>query len=243
MNNNKSEIVRVLNQKGIDEFRKYINELRKGNVSYSSPDLNNAEFSNEFVPNVKIEHKNFESRYEMAEYLHKKFHSEDTRNNISNKSGLWTWLAYYWFDIICPLNNGIRKIKEDVRYIHENSDDYRHFHRHLISVNYHIYNIHAEKSILLLYSPCYEHNDFIEQFASREFIISSRGLMDGAYDIYWDKTQKKPKKGSTSHNTICNIRRFISFIQQIELTYDIYNMEKNDILRLLPKEFLMENKK
>lgn len=229
---------RIMLPEGEDKFREYIQTLRQ-NPSISRPDLNTEPFSREFSPQIEIdETKRFNTKMELARYVDKCLSNAGIRReNILGENGLWTWLAYIWFDQLAPArNNGLRDIKEEAKYIC--SSDYRDYYRHFIAGPYSIYSLHGERnSWIFLYSPVCEHNDFIEQFASRQFIISHRNIVETITKLYLDTRTNKPKRGAQSRNRKGNIRRFVSVIQQFELTYDIYSMSPEQILNLLPAEF------
>jgi len=232
--------LRVMLPEGEQKFREYIHNL-KTEPSTPRPDLNNKPFSEEFSPVVSIdEGKQFNSKMELAKYLQNCFAGAGLkRENVLPRNGLWTWLAYVWFDQLAPITNPAtdeRDIKEDAKYIC--SSDYRDYYRHLVSGPYSIYSLHdADNSNIFLYSPVNEHNDFIEQFASRQFIISHKNIVEAIHRLYFDSQRGQPKRGAQTRRKPGNIRRFVSVIQQFELTYDIYTMSAESILNLLPPEF------
>lgn len=90
--------VRVLNEEGIKEFIKFIEEAKK-NVESNKPDLNTNEFSMEFTPSIEIEeNKAFDTRLEMAKYLYEKFGNAGIKRNQiigeENKGYGLGWLIY-----------------------------------------------------------------------------------------------------------------------------------------------------
>lgn len=229
--------LRIMTQEGENEFRQYIHSLRQNPLA-PRPDLKREPFSSDFSPQILIDERvKLDSKLELGSYLNDCFNTaEIKRDEVLEKNGLWTWLAYIWFDQLAPEKNGNRIIKEDAKYIC--SSDYRDYYRHLIACPYMIYSLHGrENSRIFLYSSVYEHNDFIEQFASRQFIISYPNIVEAIKILYLDPTTKTPKKGAQSRNRKGNIRRFVKIIQQLELTYDIYRMSSDQILNLLPDEF------
>ena len=192
----------------------------------------------EFQPGVDInETRVFPTRMELGRYLSESFTKAGiNRADVIGKRELWTWIAYLWFDQLCPVLNKVRNVRETARYIC--TSDYRNYYRHYIAASYDIYSLHGNKnSRLFLYSPLHVHNDFIEQIASRQYIISNRSLVDVAHRLYWDAHSNSPKRGSQSRNKPGNHRRFVRMVGQLELTYDIYSMTPDEILNLLPEEF------
>ena len=229
--------LRIFSEQGIKKFQEYIQEL-KDNSQTSRLDLNVEPHSIEFQPGVDIgETRVFPTRMELGRYLSESFTKAGiNRADVIGKRELWTWIAYLWFDQLCPVLNKVRNVRETARYIC--TSDYRNYYRHYIAASYDIYSLHGNKnSRLFLYSPLYVHNDFIEQIASRQYIISNRSLVDVAHRLYWDAHSNSPKRGSQTRNKPGNHRRFVRMVGQLELTYDIYSMTPDEILNLLPEEF------
>lgn len=228
---------RVFSEQGIEKFREYIQNL-KTNQQVARPNLNCEPYSLEFQLPVEIdETKIFNSRMEIGRYLKECFEKSGvSRADVIGNRGMWTWLAYLWFDQLCPVMSGRRNVRETARYIC--SSDYTDYYRHYVAASYDIYSLHGEQnSRLFLYNEVYQHNDFIEQIASKQEIISSRPLIDVLHRLYWDAGSNRPKRGAQSKNKPGNIRRYKKIAGQLELTYDIYNMRADEILRLLPPEF------
>jgi hypothetical protein len=230
--------LRHFTEKGVEEFKNYIQQVRQ-NPNAQRPDLNNPPYSEEFIPRVEVDElPGFRTRLEIAEYLDSRFRNvRVSSEQIIGEHGIWTWLAYLWFDLLCSLSpNGTRSVREDARYIC--SRDYTDYYRHYIAAAYDIYTIHgSENSRLFLCCPVNVHNDFVEQLSARQFIISHRNIIKVAHDLYWDRNNNLPRRGAQSRNRPGNLRRFIKFIQQIELTYNVFYMDAAEILQLLPSEF------
>lgn len=200
--------------------------------------MNIEPYSYEFHPQVMIdETRIFSTKMEMGEYLIQCFERAGVgRSSVIGNYGLWTWLAYLWFEQLSPVMNGARKLRETAKYIC--SSHYTDYYRHFIAAPYYIYALNGEEnSRLFLYNPVYEHNDFIEQLASRQNIISHRNLVDVAHRLYWDASSNCPRRGAQTRNRVGNHRRLVKIFAQLELTYDIYSMEAEEILNLLPEEF------
>ncbi len=228
--------LRVLKPKGIEEFEKFINEVRK-NKNTSTPDLNTNEFSSEFTPPIEIEEKKtFETRLETAKYLYEKFEKAGIKRNQiigEENKGLWTWLAYIWFEQIT--NNRENISDENERYI-ASSQGLRYY-KHLIAGSYYLFSLLGEEdSKLFLYSPSYKILDTVDHMGCYGYIIRYPNIVKTAKLLYWDEQENKPKTGASSDKPGC-IRRFTTVINQLELTYNIYTMTPEEIISLLPEEF------
>jgi hypothetical protein len=74
--------------------------------------------------------------------------------------------------------------------------------------------------------------------ASRQTLITNKGILEAARQLYFDQLAGQPKKGAAvEKNSPGTLIRFIAVIQQLDLTYDLYSMSGNQILALLPPEF------
>jgi len=230
--------IRVLSKQGKEKFINYIQAVKNG--SSESPPISQMAYtpwSFEFTPEIKVEDKKFSTRTEMGQYLVELFEAANIdRKNIVNNLGLWSWLALFWFDILCPpASDGLRKVRENARYIY--SLDWRDYYRHLVASSWMICDLHREYSRLFLECPVYIHNDFVEQVASRQDIISNKPLVEVIDRLYWNKKTNSPKKNSSNRHVPGNVRRLIAVVYQFELTYDLRRMTSSEILNLLDKEF------
>jgi hypothetical protein len=221
--------------KGEEKFREYIHNL-KANPLCQRPDLNSEPFSKEFSLVISIdETRQFNSKLELAEYLQNCFEGAGLkREDVIPLNGLWTWLAYIWFE---QLTNQRRNIlKREEHYICTTPSNFRRYYIHLVAPLYVIYSLHnLPFSLLFLYNPPWEINDFTERVAANQFLISHENIVEAIYKLYFDPQRGQPKRGAQSRPG--NIKRFVKVIRQFELTYDIYTMSADSILNLLPPEF------
>lgn len=229
--------LKVFTDEGINAFRDFLVEL-KNNPALVRPDLSENKYSENFQPEILVdENIIFSSRMEMAEYLSQLFMNAGVKSkDVITNDKLWTWLTYLWFVQICPKEGNTRKIRELIRYIC--STDWRKYYRHYVASSFRIYNVLGkENSLLFLNRPVDDHGDYNEQLASRQDIISNPNLIKVAHNLYWDFKDNRPKRGGSDRKKPGNLRRLIKFFGQIELTYDIFSMKAEQIIKTLPKEF------
>ena len=96
---------------------------------------------------------------------------------------------------------------------------------------------YGEKSFFLLSKKPSERGELIEQLAARQYFISCGGIIEAANTLYNDPDRKTFKRGSTSSKRKGNIRRFINYLQQLDLTYDLYSLQGESIVEMLPREY------
>jgi hypothetical protein len=231
--------LRKFSDEGIEQFRRYLADLREGATSPPPFDLLLDPAASEPVnEQIQIANRKFATRLEMAQYLDEALADIET-DGIETDVYLWSWLSLFFFDQVCPADKkGNRKPGRDYRHILE--PGYRYGHNHLIAGAYLVYSVYGlkdELSGLLLYTPPFIESGFHHQLAARQSIITNRGLMEAANLLYFSKRDIKPKSGAISKNKAGTVYRFIDVIQQLDLNYDLYSMTGEEVLQLLPAEF------
>jgi len=228
------------NREGIKEFQFQLQKMREGAVIKSPlgiiEDKNFVE-SVENGPEIII--KLFDSRHDMVAYLNPLL-VESSINDDMNDAGLWAWLSAVFIDSVCPSDdNGKRKPKHDYRHIP--TSDYRHFYRHLIRGPVRIYRLfdrNLEESEIVLYQHPSVPGDFVEQLGARQERITNPAIIAAANHLYYDRNTKKHKRGAAANwKKPGTLRRYLDLLDQLDLTYDLYSMNEDEILKILPSEF------
>lgn len=243
-----TDAVRVFTDSGIEKFREYLASLRSGNPS-TVPGwlLTDAGTSEPFDPPMSIScvpaRKPFTDRYEFGVYLKDRFSSSSVAS-ISMDYRLWSWLALYYFEELCPADSaGNRTVLADEAYILDRKFKFEEYYRHLVRTPWLAVCQHGDRSRVLLIpastpgsSPLSRRGEIIEQLAARQKILGNPAIVAGAYRMYFDETKGRPKRGSGGSGP-GSPRRLALLVQQLELTYDLAACSPNDVVGLLPKEF------
>jgi hypothetical protein len=226
--------LRVLNARGIEELRGFLQQIRGGAEFRANPAiLYLDEYTTRLPRTVDIEPRTFASKFAAAEYLAGVL--ADVPASAA-EVGLWSWLALFYFDQLSPLDaSGRRRPREDYHYIPSNSGWQRD--RHLLAGPYKLYQQHGANARLLLYPPVHEHGAFVYDLGFRRDLITNKGLIEAIDLLYWDAKRGRPKRGATTASRPGNLRRLITVVQQLDFNYDLYGMRAEEILRLLPPEF------
>jgi len=230
--------IRVLTDRGIELFTDYIMEVKETPDKAPPVDkLAHKPWSVEFTPHIEVAGLSVTTRMELGKYLADLFQANAVhRKDVLNNPGMWSWLALLWFDYLCPVESDeSRRVLEPSKYIC--SSHYTDYYRHLVAASYDLYYLHGANSRLFLNTSLNVHNDFVEQCASRQKIITNKALIEVLDRLYWDPKLNRPKRGAQNRKRAGNFRRFQSFIKQIELTYDLHAMSADEIITLLPGEY------
>jgi len=226
--------LRTLNEKGIHEFRGFLQQIRDGAEFRASPAILYAgDYSLPFPRTADIKPRVFASKFEAAEYLTAIL---DNTPAGAEEIGLWSWLALFYFDQLSPVGaDGKRRPREDYHYIPSDSGWQRD--RHLLAGPCKLFALHRQNARLLLHPPVHQHGAFVYDLGFRRDLITNKGLIEAIDLLYWDARRKRPKRGATTTSRPGNLRRLIALVQQLDFNYDLYGMNAAEILHLLPPEF------
>ncbi len=231
------DVVRVLSKEGIERFRAYLADVRAGSRSDPPREILNDESCSAKLPDhVEVESRVFKKRLDAARYLHDVLQPLG-HSTVDQNVGLWSWLSLYYFDQVCPvISRGIRLPGQDYRHILDL--DYRRFYRHLLAGPYTVFQLHGGKAPILLCNTLPRISKFYEQLSARQGFITNKGVIEAANLLYYDLASGKPRRGASSAKRLPGtLLRFIDVVQQLDLTYDLYGMNGEEILALLPSEF------
>jgi len=228
--------IRKLNESGIKEFERFIVSLRSGGQQ-NTPDylLTDPATSEPLEWDVEIEKVEFTNRYELGVYLADKLTAIDA-HEIMGDSGFWSALALFWFDQLCPAKaDGSRKPSMVYNYIL--SENYNHRPRHAIFTTWQLVDRYGESSRYLLSRELPVRGELIEQLMARQYFLSCEGIMEAASKLYYDPDRKTFKKGSAGRTSAGCVYRFVNWLQQLEINYDLFSISSDDLISLMPKEF------
>ena len=230
--------LRRLNETGIAQFAEYLREGASGARPLHL--LSHPDTSEPLAVSVKLVQRNYSNRYEFSRDLTMWLSSLDSAK-ISNDRGLWTWLALYLFEQLCPRGpDGKRKLDQQYRYIL--SSDYRHYYRHLVRTPWQLNRDHGPNCRFLLLAtnegtdPLRRHGDILEQLGGTQSIIRSRPIIAEASRLYSDPLSGRPRKGAAGKGG-GSIRRFARVLRQLDLTFDPELMPPGGLSTVLPSEF------
>ena len=183
---------------------------------------------------VEVEHQSLPTRYAVGEYLSDLFSgAEGPQRDVD--AGTWTWLSAFHFKQLCP--SGIRP-GERARWV-PGIGDFRRYYRHLLAGPYYIYRAHQDnpiRAMAVLATAPYAPGELVAQLASRQELVTNASVMEVATRLYINPTTNTPKRGAAG-KVPGSARRFADILNQLDLTWDLYGLNANKLLDLLPPEF------
>ena len=228
--------IRAFNELGIEQFRSFLEEARQGDINPFPENILISGYHTDIsMPSIVVESRNFTLKADLVSYVFTQMQPAGAIQ-FYNK-GLWTWLTAFYFESICPVKNGKRKVQEDAKYI-LNTEHYGRYYRHLIAAPVRLFSELKDLSKIYLAGSPDKHGDLMEQLASRQEIARCHGIIEAVSTLYWDEKNQKIKRGARNKSGLGVIRRFArDIIPQFQMTYDLNSMSRDDILKLLPSEF------
>lgn len=227
--------VRKLNEHGIAEFLVFIENLRVG-IQQNIPTylLEDDSSSEKIEIPLRVGKYNFNSRFEIGQYLVEIFGDKNIQKYIGDQ-GFWSWFALLWFDQLCPSINGVRKVSKEYNYIL--SKNYNHRPRHSIYMTWQLVSRYGDDVRFMLSKEPSTRGEITEQMMARQEVLSSEGVMKLASFLYFNPETGIFKKGAASRRGAGCVSRYVSWLQQLQVTFDIFSTTKEELEALLPSEF------
>lgn len=239
--------IRRLNDAGISRFSSYVVSLAEDpTLDPPKEILFDDEWSEKAPFIAKIETqpfgRAFASAYELGDYLCSTVLISLQKSDLSNDYRLWNWLALYLFDELCPSIDGNRKPLEISAYILAKEYSYQRYYRHIVRSAWGLVAVHGDRSKVLLVPgtkhpvPVAVRAEPQMQISATQQFVESKNIVRLAYELYFDEKTDKLKAGSSAKDD-GGPRRFVSVLNQFDLTYDLEDPPIDTLLQLLPKEF------
>ncbi|WP_339670982.1 hypothetical protein [Dasania marina] len=227
--------VKRLNKYGVNEFLIFIENIRSGSKTNIPFYLLNDERSSESIEvDIDVGDMKFKSRFEIGLYLAEIFGDKNIQALIGDQ-GFWSWFALLWFDQLCPEINGVRRASKEYNYVL--SKNYNHRPRHAIYMTWQLVTRYNDDARFMLSKEPSIRGEITEQMMARQEILSSEGVMRLASTLYFDAKTGLFKKGAASRKSAGCVSRYVSWLQQLQVTFDIFSTTQKDLGLLLPQEF------
>lgn len=231
--------VASFNEKGLSSVKQHLDELREGKPGLCLQDmLHDRNLITTPYPGIGVEQRVFLSRRDAADYFHECFLGIPS-NELRRDAGLWTWLAIFYFDQVCPLNDGERKVRNDYTYIFM-PDRSMYFYRHLLFIAWYVRHVAPRFNRLFLDTSVSSLDKLTEEVMKRLFLTRIPCIFEVLDRLYWDAERGRSRRGIISPGKVSPgdlIHRLPTRIRQLEKTYDLQILSADQLLELLGDEF------
>ena len=236
-----SDTVCQLSKAGMDAFRDYIQASRRGDtVTPPYHLLFQSPYSEPLIQHAEIERNCFYTKYEAVTYLAGVFADLDQRE-ISYNGGLWSWISLYYLEELLETKiqgktKGINAPDNYILEVEQGDLKWREYSHHLLASPFYLYRCHGDEARMLLAGPIGSRMELTFEIVARLQFARSREFIKLVNRLYSDD-HGKMKRGASHKGTSGSIHRLIKIFQQLELTYDIFDMSCEKMIELLPPEF------
>jgi hypothetical protein len=226
------------NAEGIRAFQRFLDSCT-GSTPLPWPEsiLSDRQYSESIGQVIAVQSRPFNSRFELAEYLHQRFEAAGFVPERTD-GGLWAWIGCFFFREICPKARGVLKPGEAARWIPQSSD-WRRYYRHLVAGPYGIYHAHRDspqRALAVLCQRPGQPGEVVEQLVSRQEVVTNKAIMRVATDWFVDPASGQQRRGA-GRKGAGGARRFITVLRQFDVTWDLSSMAPEDLRARLPNEF------
>ena len=222
--------LKQLNSIGRENFRAYLGALKAGEEPMVLPEMILNDDSQvqptELIGELSLE--KFPTRYAMGVHLVNLL-SNYEMSDLSGMDGLWDWISLKWIDQLTEA-----KVDEEATYVI--SKEYNRRYRHAVYFSWWLVYKYGSEAEFLLCKPPHTRGDLLEQLTSVQYLPNCKSFIRAGRALYWDDDKKALKKGAGGKGA-GSPRRFMAWIAQIELNYDLFEIETQAVIDMLPAEF------
>ena len=225
--------LRRLNEAGIEQFDLF-RTSPSTDITQLYEILEDPSFSHALDTAANVESMQFSNRFAVGKYLNQLFEKNPV-SGLHADPGIWSWLSAFYFEHLCPYGS---RPGERARWVPA-VGDFRKYYRHLLAGPYQIYRAHRDdpyRAMAVLANTPDQPGDIAEQLASRQELVTNKSVMQVATKLYINPVTNRPKPGAAAREN-GSARRLADVLNQLELTWDLYALEVEQLLDLLPDEF------
>ncbi len=231
--------LRQFNAEGIAAMRRFLTQCRDDpTTAVPRRLLQDDALAQRVSPKIVVQPRHFATRRDAAEYLTALL-APLPADDVARNAGLWTWLSLYYFDEVCPVRDGQRRVKNQYRYVFE-SINVREYYRHLLFIAWHARRLAHPHERLFMSGPVSE-LDMPTELVFRSLYLTRIPCIFEVLDrLYWDASRGKPRVGIVDSSRLVPgdlRRRFPIRIRQLEKTYDLVSLNADQLIELLGEEF------
>lgn len=151
-------------------------------------------------------------------------------------SGLWAWLTFVLRDVVFPRGkDGQRKPGEIHRWFPSDPGDFQKAQRHLIRMPVALLGSLGDSVDHLLCGKPSVPGELREQLTSQQDMLE-REFQKAARLLYYDAGKNSIKKGAAGKGGGSS-RRLAALRKQLDVTWNLFDLDARAIIEKLPKEF------
>lgn len=217
-------------------FLKYMREHADADRRPPKELLYGDTFSRPFdaTANIQVEQRRFRTRREAGAYLSPLL--APVRRQVLDDAGVWSWLGIFYFKATAPASLSPTNSTFIFEHGTEDSNAVRseqQTDRHYLWGSWRLYEQHGESAAFLLDQSISSWDDIAHRSFGSRRVFNSVGVVQSILHLYTNGDRKKRGYGRSPGG----LRHLMRVLPQLEMTYDVYGMEPEALLRILPEPF------
>ena len=229
--------LRRLTAAGIAEAQAFLAHLReRPDADRTPPDdlLFGERYSRPFEAGagIMVEPRTFGTRRDAGAYLSPLLVLVQRR--ILDDAGVWSWLGMFYFAETVREKGGQVQITYDEEFLFlkgGRSEQYRS--RHWLWSSWRLYDQYGESVAVLLNARITSRSRLSDRVLQNSRVFNSVGVVPLLMRLYTNGNRTKRSYAESSGG----LRHLMRVLEQMELTYDVYGMRPEALLRVLPDDF------
>ena len=229
--------LRQLTPNGIERAHQFLADLRDDPshaIELPSDLLYDERYTAPFVGDIEVERRFFRTRRDAAEYFEPLL--KPITHLVADHAGVWSWLGMFYFpDTVRKDNGAVRLSPLDETFVVDRhiSRSYQLRFRHYLWGAWRLNEQHGESAEFLLNRELTQWGDIEQRSFGSIRIFNSVGVVPLILRLYTHGAQQKRGFGFSRGG----LRHLVRVLDQLERTYDVYGMDPDALLKILPEEF------
>ncbi len=202
-----------------------------GQINPSDP-----QFSAPVQGTVALTVTDFPNRKAMAEAICNAFGSQRPES-LQHETGIWTWLTWVLREQLFDRDTktGQLKVGEEWVWNPAKPDQYQKAQRHKVRLPVVVWATLGSDADHLLHGPGKNPGELIAQLTSQQDMLAP-SFQRLCRKLYFNDATKKVKKGAAGAGA-GSARRLARIRKQLDITWDMSDLDTDAIAKLLPAEF------
>ena len=228
---------RRLTPQGVRQAQMFLDELRSNrSVEPTTPDeiLYSPEFARPFLDAPEVSHVPLRTRRDAAEYVGSL--GPSVTPNLAEDWAFWSWLGmFHLSDIITPDRRDRVSAVHETFVVGEDSAGQRDRHRNYLWISWRIASQYGDDATFSLDRDIMEIGEITRHTTESRRVFNSVGVARLIWALFTDGARLK--RGAVNKTGRGTLRHLLRVLAQLERTYDVYGMELEALLDILPADF------
>lgn len=224
--------IRSFNEEGLARFL----AIMGGSEPNGQIDPCDPQFSTAVPGTVMLTITSFPNRKAMAKAICSAFGAQSPEG-LQHETGIWTWLTWVLREQLFDRDakTGLLKVGEEWVWNPAKPDQYQKAQRHKVRLPVVIWATLGSDADHLLYGDVKKPGELISQLTSQQDMLAP-SFQRLCRKLYFDDAAKKVKKGAAGAGA-GSARRLARIRKQLDITWDMSDLDADAISKLLPDEF------